>query len=178
MKKAKRFLPIVISIVFLFTCLAAFKTLSKHYIIQVTDSLPKGIYSIKMDEKIAKGSLVVFEFPDGVSDLIKDRGWVPKHLSYKLMKPVVAVSGDRVKVSEKAVFVNGIYSGRVITRDRQGLPLPTFLGEFMLAVDEVFTSGLDSNSFDSRYFGPVKIGSVVGVAKPVFTFNPINSKRR
>ena len=52
---------------------------------------------------------------------------------------------------------------RVRGRDRAGLPLPEWSGCRRLDTGELFLLGDTETSFDSRYFGPVRVEQLQGV---------------
>lgn len=166
----RRFRPLIFSLLLLGSALLICRLLSNRYFFQVTPSMPKGIYEIKPAQRIEKGQIVLFDVPKNVRHLAKERGWLPKNLAYNLMKPVVAVQGDRVSVSEKGLFVNNRYFGPVREKDSQGLPLPMLNGRFVLKADEYFTASGHANSFDGRYFGPINRSAIKGIAEPVVVF--------
>jgi conjugative transfer signal peptidase TraF len=170
MSNLKRFLPLIISLCVLAAFLLLFKYLSTRYLIQVSGSMPKGVYKIKDDDSVSLGQIVVFNIPPSVSDLVKNRRWAPESVSYLLMKPVAAKAGDRVLVSEKGLFINDMYCGPVKRFDSKGRPLPVIDGEFVLRQNELFTLSNHDNSFDSRYFGPIATSAVKGVVEPLKIF--------
>ena len=86
------------------------------------------------------------------------------------MKSVAAKAGDRVLISEKGLFINGLYVGAVKRFDSAGRPLPVKDGEFVLRQNELFTVSSHDNSFDSRYFGPIQTSAVKGVVEPLIIF--------
>lgn len=53
------------------------------------------------------------------------------------------------------------------SHDRRGAPIPRWSGCRRLAPDELIVLGESQDSFDSRYFGPVRAGQVVGVYEPL-----------
>jgi conjugative transfer signal peptidase TraF len=99
-------------------------------------------------------------------------------------KPVVKVAvglpGDRVALGRGtlAVYVAGRQRaieldpcGQRHARGTDGAPIRAFvaLGSFTIGRGELWLCGLTSDSWDSRYFGPVPIEGMRGVATPVST---------
>lgn len=138
--------------------------------IQVSASMPKGVYKIKAAENVSLGQIVVFNIPPSVSDLVQTRRWAPESVSFLLMKPVAAKAGDRVLISEKGLFINDMYFGAMKQFDSKGRPLPVIYGEFVLKENELFAVSNHDNSFDSRYFGPIATSAVKGVVEPLIIF--------
>ena len=77
-----------------------------------------------------------------------------------LLKRVVATSGT-VCAKPDSVVADGRVFAR-LTRDRLGAALPQW-EDCRRLQGEAFLSGDDARSFDSRYFGPVRLQSIVGV---------------
>jgi conjugative transfer signal peptidase TraF len=80
------------------------------------------------------------------------------------MKPVVAVEGDIVQISNKGVTVNSKLLPNSVPRpiDRENRPLAHWsFGTYRVAMGTVWViSSFNSRSFDSRYFGPIRKSSV------------------
>jgi len=59
-------------------------------------------------------------------------------------------------------------------RDRSGRPLPgTTANDVIVAKGEVWViSSYNPLSFDSRYFGPVPISNIEGLARPLIVIRP------
>jgi type IV secretory pathway protease TraF len=69
------------------------------------------------------------------------------------------------------VRVNQQVLGPVFPTDRQGRPLPVWRGCRTLAADEIFPlSTVLPTSFDGRYFGPIRTSVVLGIARPLWTW--------
>jgi type IV secretory pathway protease TraF len=81
-----------------------------------------------------------------------------------LLKPVAALSPTVVCRFGRYVFIDGKLVTRAKLFDRQRRILPRWNGCTSLKSDEVFLIARPSNSFDSRYFGSVKLSQVIGVA--------------
>lgn len=85
------------------------------------------------------------------------------------MKPIAAEPGDRVCNGPAGLFLNGKRQAATASHDSEGNPLPVWKNCRPLDHDEFFMlSDYASNSFDSRYFGPIRIDDVVGVYRAVF----------
>ena len=96
-----------------------------------------------------RGDIVVFEDVEGGEDY--------------LIKRVVAVAGDRVRV------VNGVLKVNRETQDEpylnRGIPDDSFFGPTRLSEGEVFVMGDNrANSADSRVFGPLPVENIEGEA--------------
>ena len=90
-----------------------------------------------------------------------------------LLKPVAAIAGDQVLVRRDGVSVNGhrIAGTGLLVADGAGRLLPTDqIGSHVVGEGEVWLiSNYSAYSFDSRYFGPVDVARMRGVASPVLT---------
>lgn len=91
-----------------------------------------------------------------------------------MMKRVWAVAGDKVTWGEEGIAVNGevlpASAPRKVDSAGRALPRYTF-SDYTLKESELrLMSDVSWASFDSRYFGPVDIGQVRGVVRPVVTF--------
>lgn len=83
-----------------------------------------------------------------------------------LLKPIRALPGDTVRISHgNPAKVNGIALSNTIASES----LPVWPdGEYTVQPGEVWVfSSYNSDSFDSRYFGPVSINLVRGEAVPL-----------
>jgi conjugative transfer signal peptidase TraF len=133
-----------------------------------TDSMPHGVYLVERREVYQRGDVVVFAVPSSVRALVNERHWL--HENGFLMKPLIGLKGDSVSTKHRRFCVGGHDFGGIQLLDRQGLPLPGYSecgvlkSGFLVGVDGM------SNSFDSRYFGPIPERSVIGVAFPLWLF--------
>jgi signal peptidase I len=103
-----------------------------------------------------RGDIVLFRSPDGGED--------------PLIKRVVGLPGDRIAVREGTLFVNGEARREPYVNDRLRTPQGPY-GPLRVPEDHVFVMGDNrANSQDSRVFGPVPEGNLIGEA--LFRFWP------
>lgn len=123
-------------------------------------SVPVGLYWVGHAPPRV-GDLVVLRLPRAVAALADRRGYLPR--SVYLVKPVVAVGGDRVCRFGARVFIRRFVAVARAT-DAAGRPLPTWQGCRTLRAGQVFLVADHPASFDSRYFGLLPQEQVVGRA--------------
>jgi conjugative transfer signal peptidase TraF len=125
---------------------------SLGFVLNVTASMPGIVYRLGNGER---GSVTAFCSPIQHPSL--GRGSCPDG-SLPLIKRVAGVAGDVVTATDAGVEINGRLcpQSRPLDLDSQGKTLPHLRGVFVLKDDEVWVAGENENSFDSRYFGPVK----------------------
>lgn len=137
-----------------------------------TPSLPIGVWSVSpLKAPLQRGQIVSFCPPDRpiFRDAVRTgilgqgncrTGWEP------MLKPVIAVPGDRVEVRTSGLLVN---DKAVPNSARLTFAIPMIEpGIYSLRQGEFWVvSTSHPRSFDSRYFGPVPIDGIEGLAKPV-----------
>lgn len=146
--------PLYVS-VFALSMVAVFAVAAKSagIVLNVTGSMPDMVYTVGHGEK---GSLVSFCTPMPHPSI--GHGSCPDG-SMPLIKRVVGVAGDLVAASNTGIYINGksVPNSRPLDLDTQGCALPHLRGFFRLKPGEIWVAGEHPNSFDSRYFGPVKV---------------------
>jgi conjugative transfer signal peptidase TraF len=110
---------------------------------------------------------VLVRLPPHFADLAARRGYLAP--SAYLIKPVVAVGGDRVCRLGTRIFLRGRIAARAAVRDGLRRALPTWQGCRGLRMGELFLLAADPDSFDSRYFGAVSGAAVMGRAALVWS---------
>lgn len=127
-----------------------------NYCINISPSIPKGIYKLKKVEDLKKGNVVYIEIPDNAKDIIWGREYLPKHINY-LVKYIQGVPKDLIEVKNNKLFINNEFKGNIQNFDKQGKKLKSELPKkYTLKENEYLLLGSDDNSYDSRYFGVVK----------------------
>jgi type IV secretory pathway protease TraF len=93
-----------------------------------------------------------------------------------MLKPVAAVAGDVIEQTQKGIVLNGVAlpGTAALAADDAGRPLPRLAAaRLVIAPDEVFLlSTANGRSFDSRYFGPLPLPVIRGLAIPVWVAAP------
>lgn len=127
-----------------------------NYCINISSSVPKGLYKLKKINELEKGKIVYLEIPDNAKSIIWEREYLPKHINH-LVKYIKGVPGDFIQVRENKLFINNEYIGSIKKSDKQGNKLESVLPKnYTLKEDEYILLGIDDNSYDSRYFGIIK----------------------
>lgn len=138
-------------------------------LLNLTSSVPRGLYVLTPSTTLTRGMLVVFPPPVAVASLLVTRGYLAPQTP--LLKPVAALPGETVCVQDDGVFIQGVFVAPVSPVDHLGRPLPRWRGCVTLGAGEVFLlSTWHPRSFDGRYFGPVAVASLLGRATPVWTW--------
>nr|WP_313040207.1 S26 family signal peptidase [Brevundimonas diminuta] len=134
-------------------------------LINETLSLPRGLY-LRTQAPIERGSVVALAQPATARAYLTRLGMPDDIL---LLKRVAAVEGDAVCDEGGTVRTPGRQVVR-LDRDRRGAVLPAWSECRLLERDELFLLGDTPESFDSRYFGPVRKGEAKGVYQEVLTW--------
>lgn len=145
----------------------------------------KKIFAYKSPKQ---GDVIVFEFPGNPQECksfagtmmkrfenIKEKGdpWQLVTDDCKdFIKRVVAVAGDTVEVRDKIVYVNGnpLADNRGVNVDpyiypKGGSEIRDNFGPYKVSPDSVFVMGDNRDrSYDSRYWGSVKLSEIKGKA--------------
>lgn len=153
---------------------ASFVTPSAHVVYNPSDSVPMGWYRIEhvntpadsLPRPLSVGSIVLARLPADVALLAAQRGYLPSRIP--LLKRVGAISPQHVCIVGGIVRIDGVPVAAVLPADRLGRALSPWPQCRVLAEGELFLlSVTNPASFDSRYFGPIRASSVIGVAHPI-----------
>ncbi|MBO9546974.1 S26 family signal peptidase [Caulobacter sp.] len=136
-------------------------------LINTSPSEPMGVYR-RIDATVRPGVLIAFRPPPAARAFLNHTGAGPAPRS--VLKTVVAGPGALACVADGRLLVDGRRLGAVARTDRSGRDLPHWSGCRRLAAGEqlVFSDRIP-NSFDSRYYGPIRRGDIIGVYAPVWT---------
>jgi conjugative transfer signal peptidase TraF len=148
---------------------AAFYLSLSNLYINISNSVPLGLYFAVGDRAIQRGDYVIFYLPESIAEQIRGRPWFDEKTS--LLKIVAGLPGDTYGVTENNYYVNYKLIGRTSPTDKQGKPLPQLpAGEHTVEAAHFLPAGTAANSFDSRYYGEVPLARVKAKVVPLLTF--------
>ncbi len=131
-------------------------------------SVPIGLYAVHPAGALHVTELVVVRPPDALASFLDQRHYLPKGVP--MLKRVLALPGQTVCRTDRAVTVDGIAMGDALDRDSRGRPLPAWQGCQRIPAGEVFLMNWQSeDSLDGRYFGLLPSTTIVGRADPLWT---------
>jgi conjugative transfer signal peptidase TraF len=152
--KQLNLVPLQVSLLVL-SGLAVFAIAAKSagIVLNVTSSMPAMVYRLGHGER---GSMASFCSPIPHPSI--GHGSCPDG-SMPLIKRVVGVAGDLVTATDAGIDINGqpVPNSRPLDLDTKESALPHLRRVFILKQEEIWVAGEHPNSFDSRYFGPVKV---------------------
>jgi len=147
---------------------SALSTPDPKVIWNASASVPIGLYLVEPAGALHIGELVVVRPPETIASFLAERGYLAKGVP--LLKRVLALPGQAVCRTGRTITVDGATLGEALDRDQLGRVLPTWNGCRIVADNEVFLMNWQStNSFDGRYFGPLSVSTIVGIAVPLWT---------
>lgn len=149
--------------------------------INMSSSVPVGLWrQTSIDRPLRQGDIVAV-CPDTSAPfrLAKERGyfssgWCGKSRDELLFKPVAAVVGDQVKVDNEGIQVNGVRVGNTapLPADSRGRALPAVArGTYPVEPGFIWLVSPNAQSFDSRYFGAVRVSQMRGKLTPLWTWS-------
>lgn len=145
--------------------------------LNLSTSMPKGLWWVTADSQPRRGDFVTICLPGDAGRLALARGYITRGMCADelepILKPVVAVAGDVVIVSEVGIKVNDVVltNSAPFLNDTEGRPMTVFpTGQYVVEPGMIWVvAGHDPRSYDSRYFGPVETAAVTGTARAVWT---------
>uniref|UniRef100_B0T9B2 Putative conjugal transfer protein n=1 Tax=Caulobacter sp. (strain K31) TaxID=366602 RepID=B0T9B2_CAUSK len=134
-------------------------------LINTSPSEPVGLY-VATGQPARTGTRIAFRVP------APGRAYaarvLPERLRTSVLKTIAAGEGDHVCAGGAHLVINGRDVAPIAERDRRGQALPRWRQCRRLVRGEYFVfSARIPNSFDSRYYGPVQAGDVIGVYRPL-----------
>lgn len=135
-----------------------------------SDSVPRGWYRIVPADSLQAGSIVLARLPAPAATLAAKRDYLPAGIP--LLKRIGAVAPQRVCVDGTSVLIDDVVVAAVMRADGIGRPLSAWQQCRRLTHGELFLlSNANPASFDSRYFGPIRVSDVIGGARPLWTWS-------
>ena len=143
--------------------------------INTSPSMPRGLWQVSRAAEAGRGDAVVVCAPPGPASRIgRERGYVGPGAcpggTEPLLKVVAAVAGDVVAVEPRGLAVNGavLAATTPLAHDAAGRALPSWPpGIYAVQPGTAWVTTPAADSWDSRYWGPVRLADVLGMARPV-----------
>ena len=130
-------------------------------------SVPIGFYVIHPAGRLTVGELLAVRPPAPLAQFMAARRYLA--FGVPLIKHVAALPGEIVCRSGFTITVNGIAEAQAFDRDARGRKLPVWQGCRTVRSGEVFLMNAGvPDSFDGRYFGPVRDSTIIGSATPLW----------
>ena len=159
---------------FLIAAIALF--MSRILIFNLTESLPFGLWN-RTALNIERGGVVGFcpTLPDQLKKEYLLEASENRFVRIcdenvqMMMKPIVAVPGDKVEIKDNKIFVNEKFLVSRLEKDVYGKPIESVKpGVYTVAKGEYWLiSTYSKSSFDSRYFGAVKAEKIKYSLEPL-----------
>jgi type IV secretory pathway protease TraF len=89
-------------------------------------SVPIGLYTVHPAGALHVTELVVVQPPEALASFLDERRYLPR--AVPMLKRVLALPGQTVCRTDRAIAVDGIAMGDALNRDRSGRPLPVWQG--------------------------------------------------
>lgn len=137
-----------------------------------SDSVPRGWYRIGPADSLQVGSIVLARLPAPAAVQAAQRDYLPAGIP--LLKRIGAMSPQRVCMDGVSVRIDDVVVAAVMRVDGHGRPLSAWQQCRRLVHSELFLlSSTNPASYDSRYFGPVRVSEVIGSAQPLWTWSAL-----
>jgi type IV secretory pathway protease TraF len=132
----------------------------RNIAVALTPSLRYTVFYLgdRHGEGIRPGDYVVFNLDHPVIAHLKIK---------KAIKEAVCVSGQVLTASDKDYYCNGRYLGMAKEFSHQGEKMENFIYDGVVPSGSLFVMGHHKDSFDSRYFGFIKVDDVEKIARPL-----------
>ena len=124
-------------------------------------SAPVGWYRLGKRDQLKTGDQVAAYAPDWARKLAHERDYLP--LKFPLIKTIWAVGGDTICYEKSELRAPKRPVVQILEQDGLGRELPRMEGCLTLKADDYLLISPDvQTGFDSRYFGPVPEGNILG----------------
>jgi type IV secretory pathway protease TraF len=133
----------------------------KLFYSNVTDSAPRGIYMVSLNQNLHYGDYVIVSLPIDVPKLHVEKGFL-------LLKQIRGFPGDVYTVSDDALEIHG-ESYKIF--HQEGLP-EVEARERQVPENEMLLLNNMELSFDSRYLGPISKELIVKKVDLLLSYEP------
>ncbi|SSC64684.1 conjugative transfer signal peptidase TraF [Ciceribacter selenitireducens] len=144
----------------------------------LTPSEPLGLWRIEALRRSAEIGDLVFVCPPATAmfEEARRRGYLRRGLCVggfaPLIKTVAALPGQHVEITDHVAIDGRPLAASVVRKaDGEGRTLTPYPGG-TVPPGHLYLHSSFASSYDSRYFGPVPDCGLLGLARPILTFDP------
>lgn len=148
------------------------------YRLNLTPSEPLGLWHIEKPGRPVEVGDLIFICPPATTmfEEARWRGYLRRGLCAggfgPLIKMVAALPGQHVEVADHVVIDGRSLTASVVRKtDGEGRTLTRYPGG-IVPPRHLYLHSSFASSYDSRYFGPVPDSGLLGLARPILTFDP------
>lgn len=142
----------------------------KSFVINISSSIPIGIYKVDKSTDFERGDIVTFSTKN-YSDILNYSGSI-KNITFS--KYIAGISGDYIRIENNKIYINDKEKGNIFKVDGLNNKLPQLKEKkYIVKVNEVFVLGTNDKSFDSRYYGCIKKSDVIYKLVPFIIWEDI-----
>ena len=142
----------------------------KYFVLNISSSIPIGIYKMDKNIDFKRGDIVTFSTKN-YSDILNYSGSI-KNITFS--KYIAGISGDYIRIENNKIYINNKEKGNIFKVDGLNNKLPQLKEKkYIVKVDEVFVLGTNDKSFDSRYYGCIKKSDVIYKLVPFIIWEDI-----
>jgi conjugative transfer signal peptidase TraF len=142
--------------------------ITPRFVWNASASVPIGLYKVRPAHRLTVAALAVANPPEPLAGWLEERRYLPRGVP--LIKPILATDGQTVCRVGPLITIDGREMGIAHEKDHSGRPLPVWQGCRVIGHSEVFLMNPhEPASLDGRYFGPLPIASIAGLAEPLWT---------
>lgn len=140
-------------------------------VVRVGESWPHhSVFLLKLGVAVTRGDLVMFDMQDHHVANVRPHGYLRTYMTVgrRWMKRLVGLPGDKIRVVDRQVLVNGASMGTVLSQDLSGNPIAVADLPAVIPPGSVYVSLTDHpRSLDSRYIGLLKFSEIKGKVVPL-----------
>ena len=153
---------------------------SLFFVINTTDSMPKGLYFKTSPTDIQRGDIVLVCLSDSKANKAIEAGYLITNNqcangSESLVKRVIAIPDDHVTVTNTYMIINKtVYPATRYLLSPTGKPVIKFIkaGTYRSKGYWLYGASDFKYSWDSRYFGEVPRSGIKNILKPLLLATP------
>lgn len=167
--RSRVLVPFMVAIFVVAAALLLNALLGRMITLNMSPSVALGLY-ITCHHEPRFGELVEFELAPEFRSTIRSHNQSKRDA--RVLKPIAAGPGDHIDTTGDWLLINERCVAPIFTVDSQGRPLPVWRARRVLRPGEFFVfSACVPNSFDSRYYGPIRRCDIIAVRRPLWTWN-------